>query len=67
MRAWPNTYAYTKCLAEELVQDLGAGLPITIFRPAMGKHIVIVQFVDFNGIFYLSCGNLQGSNSGMDR
>jgi alcohol-forming fatty acyl-CoA reductase len=32
---WPNTYTYTKALAEEYVKTHGKGLPITIFRPAI--------------------------------
>lgn len=32
---WPNTYTYTKALAEELVRSHSRGLPIAIFRPAI--------------------------------
>jgi alcohol-forming fatty acyl-CoA reductase len=32
---WPNTYTYTKALAEDYVKTHGKGLPITIFRPAI--------------------------------
>ncbi|KDR07123.1 fatty acyl-CoA reductase wat-like [Zootermopsis nevadensis] len=32
---WPNTYAFTKAMAEDLVRDKGLGLPIGVFRPAI--------------------------------
>jgi len=32
---WPNTYAFTKAIAEDAVRDLGVGLPIAVFRPAI--------------------------------
>jgi hypothetical protein len=34
---WPNTCAFTKAVAEDLVRDEGVGLPIGDFRPAIGK------------------------------
>ncbi|XP_011865824.1 PREDICTED: putative fatty acyl-CoA reductase CG5065 isoform X2 [Vollenhovia emeryi] len=30
---WPNTYTFTKAMAERLLRDEGQGLPIGIFRP----------------------------------
>ncbi|XP_076632053.1 fatty acyl-CoA reductase wat-like [Colletes latitarsis] len=32
---FPNTYVYTKCIAEQLVRTYGKELPVGIFRPAM--------------------------------
>lgn len=34
---WPNTYAFTKALAESVVRSKCGGLPIGVFRPAIGK------------------------------
>ncbi|XP_059613253.1 fatty acyl-CoA reductase wat-like isoform X2 [Phlebotomus argentipes] len=34
-KGWPNTYTFTKALAEDLIKSEGKGLPITIFRPAV--------------------------------
>lgn len=34
---WPNTYTFTKCLAEDLVRSMSKDLPVTIFRPAIGN------------------------------
>ncbi|PNF42320.1 Fatty acyl-CoA reductase wat [Cryptotermes secundus] len=35
LEEWPNTYAFTKAVAEDLVRDEGVGLPIGVFRPAI--------------------------------
>lgn len=32
---WPNTYTFTKALAENLAKDESAGLPFGIFRPSV--------------------------------
>ncbi|KAL6437909.1 hypothetical protein ACFW04_004313 [Cataglyphis niger] len=32
---WPNTYTFTKAIAETLLKDEGGDLPIGIFRPAI--------------------------------
>lgn len=32
---WPNTYSFTKAVAEEVVRLNGPGLPICVFRPAI--------------------------------
>lgn len=32
---WPNTYAFTKALAEAMIQDKTNGMPIGVFRPAI--------------------------------
>lgn len=34
----PNTYAYTKCLTEQLVSEYQGKLPIAIGRPSIGKQ-----------------------------
>ncbi|XP_039291036.1 fatty acyl-CoA reductase wat [Nilaparvata lugens] len=39
----PNTYVYTKAVAEEVVRTLSKGLPVSIFRPAIGKKSSILQ------------------------
>lgn len=35
IRPWPNTYAYTKALSEELVRRFGSKFPICIIRPSI--------------------------------
>lgn len=34
---WPNTYVYTKAIAENLIKTYGEGLPIAMVRPSIGK------------------------------
>jgi fatty acyl-CoA reductase len=36
LEKWPNTYTFTKAMAEDLVRDEGVGLPIGVFRPGAG-------------------------------
>lgn len=38
LNGYPNTYAYTKCLTEQLVSDYSKKLPIVIARPSIGKY-----------------------------
>lgn len=37
---WPNTYTFTKAIAEDVVQQHGRGLPVGMFRPGIGKSTV---------------------------
>ncbi|XP_045465613.1 fatty acyl-CoA reductase wat-like [Harmonia axyridis] len=32
---WPNTYAFTKAVAENIVSENGKGMPVAIFRPSI--------------------------------
>lgn len=45
---WPNTYTYTKSLAESLIANYGAGLPIAIVRPAIVETSVAKPFRGWN-------------------
>ncbi len=45
---WPNTYTYTKSLAESLIAKYGAGLPIAIVRPAIVETSVDKPFRGWN-------------------
>ncbi|XP_049870029.1 fatty acyl-CoA reductase wat-like [Pectinophora gossypiella] len=35
IKPWPNTYTFTKAIAEDVVRSVGADLPICIVRPAI--------------------------------
>ncbi|KAL3270571.1 hypothetical protein HHI36_021108 [Cryptolaemus montrouzieri] len=35
LKGWPNTYSFTKAIAEYTVRTIGAGLPISIVRPGI--------------------------------
>jgi len=45
---WPNTYTYTKSLAESLIAKYGVGLPIAIVRPAIVETSVDKPFRGWN-------------------
>lgn len=45
---WPNTYTYTKSLAESLIARHGTGLPIAIVRPAIVETSVAKPFRGWN-------------------
>lgn len=45
---WPNTYTYTKGLAESLIAKFGAGLPIAIVRPSIVETSVRKPFRGWN-------------------
>lgn len=36
IKDFPNTYTYTKVLAEDIVQTYAGDLPVTVFRPGIG-------------------------------
>lgn len=42
---WPNTYTFTKAIAEDVVHQHGNGLPIGMFRPGIGKLFIIFVYV----------------------
>lgn len=37
--SYPNTYAYTKQIAEDVVKQEGHGMPVGIVRPSIGKKM----------------------------
>ncbi|MFY9845600.1 MAG: SDR family oxidoreductase [Terriglobales bacterium] len=45
---WPNTYTFTKSLAESLIAKYGSGLPIAIVRPAIVETSVAKPFRGWN-------------------
>lgn len=49
---WPNTYTFTKSLAECLVKDISNGIPVGIFRPGIGE--LLSTSPKFELIFFLN-------------
>jgi len=45
---WPNTYTFTKGLAESLIAKYGNGLPVAIVRPAIVETSVSKPFIGWN-------------------
>lgn len=35
---WPNTYTYTKAIAEDVVRTQGQDIPFGVFRPSISKY-----------------------------
>src|SRR5437660_6344273 len=45
---WPNTYTFTKSLAESLIAKYSSGLPVAIVRPAIVETSVRKPFPGWN-------------------
>ncbi len=45
---WPNTYTFTKSMAESLIAKHGAGLPIAVVRPSIVESSVEKPFRGWN-------------------
>jgi long-chain acyl-CoA synthetase len=45
---WPNTYTFSKSLAESLIIKYGAGVPIAVVRPAIVETSVAKPFLGWN-------------------
>jgi len=45
---WPNTYTFTKSLAESLIATRGAGLPVAVVRPAIVETSIAKPFLGWN-------------------
>ena len=43
-RGFPNTYTFTKFLAENIVDNEGKNLPRAIVRPSIGKFALLSTF-----------------------
>ncbi len=47
IKPWPNTYAFTKAIAEDVVRFKGANLPVVVVRPAIGI-VLVLDFVSYS-------------------
>ncbi|KAM8701667.1 hypothetical protein ACLKA7_000880 [Drosophila subpalustris] len=43
LKDFPNTYTFTKALAEQVVQKEASGLPACIFRPGLMLHVTLLD------------------------
>ncbi|XP_047097969.1 fatty acyl-CoA reductase 1-like [Schistocerca piceifrons] len=53
---WPNTYTFTKAVAEDVVRSGGSGLPVSIIRPSIVSST-------YHEPLALWAGNLYGPNA----
>ncbi|ERL90271.1 fatty acyl-CoA reductase wat [Dendroctonus ponderosae] len=64
---WPNSYTFTKALAESLVKDLGNGLAVGIFRPGIVVSTYKEPFPGWIDNLYGPTGLAAGAVSGLLR
>lgn len=64
---WPNTYAYTKAIAEEVVRVKGKGLPTTVVRPAIVIATSKEPIAGWINNFYGPTGVVAGAGLGLVR
>lgn len=48
---WPNTYSFTKAIAEHVVLINGNDLPISVFRPSISKFTKYLYTFSLKSIF----------------
>ncbi|XP_011686382.1 PREDICTED: putative fatty acyl-CoA reductase CG5065 [Wasmannia auropunctata] len=64
---WPNTYTFTKAIAEAHLKDEGGDLPIGIFRPAIISSSASEPLVGWNDNFFGPVGLTVSIISGIQR
>lgn len=64
---WPNTYTFTKALAEDVVRINGKNLPIGLFRPAIVTSSVKEPVVGYIDNLYGPTGVVYGVGTGVLR
>lgn len=68
---FPNTYVYTKCIAEQLVRRYGKDLPVGIFRPAIGNILIFLGkryrsfFIHLSSLPVISTLDVQRADRGL--
>ncbi|KAG8306270.1 hypothetical protein J6590_050641 [Homalodisca vitripennis] len=62
---WPNTYAFTKAVAEHVVQEHSKTLPITIFRPAIVVGTAYEPLIGWTDNVYGPTGIVVGAGCGV--
>lgn len=64
---WPNTYAFTKALAESVIRQNGGRLPLGVFRPAIVTSSVREPVVGWIDNMYGPTGVVAGVGTGLLR
>lgn len=59
MGKWPNTYVFTKAIAEDIVKTVGKDLPIAIVRPSISNYYFSIT----DQVLYFMCCNIFDSDS----
>lgn len=64
---WPNTYTYTKALAEDIVRRNSEGIPVGVFRPAIVTSSAKEPLVGWIDNLYGPTGVVAGAGTGVLR
>lgn len=64
---WPNTYAFTKALSEDLIRMNGKNLPVGMFRPAIVTSSVREPVIGYIDNLYGPTGVVAGAGTGVLR
>ncbi|XP_065355218.1 fatty acyl-CoA reductase wat [Calliphora vicina] len=67
IKGFPNTYTFTKVLAEDIVQNYAGNLPVTIFRPGIVITTYREPITGWIDNMYGPCGIIVGVGSGVLR
>ncbi|CAH1395740.1 unnamed protein product [Nezara viridula] len=62
---WPNTYSFTKAVAEHVINDNSAGLPVAIFRPAIVVGTAYEPLIGWTDNLYGPTGLVVGAGCGV--
>ncbi|PSN40547.1 hypothetical protein C0J52_10393 [Blattella germanica] len=65
MQDWPNTYLFTKALAEDLIKDEGEGLPIGILRPSLVVNTALEPVTGWTNNIFGAAGVVAGAAEGL--
>lgn len=58
---WPNTYTFSKAIAEDMIRQYQDRLPIGIIRPSIGRIFLLRLQVNSSMNFNFSCISAEGS------
>lgn len=64
---FPNTYTYSKQIAEEVIREYGRGLPICVFRPSIVMSTYKEPIAGWSNSIYGPTGVLIGAGTGVIR
>uniref|UniRef100_A0A146LDG8 Fatty acyl-CoA reductase n=1 Tax=Lygus hesperus TaxID=30085 RepID=A0A146LDG8_LYGHE len=67
MAEWPNTYAFTKAIAEDAIKTYATGLPVSVFRPAIVVSTLRDPIEGWIDNLYGPSGIIAGCGAGLIR
>lgn len=67
LKDWPNTYTFTKAIAEDAVREFGKGLPVAVVRPSIVISTAREPFSGWVNNVYGPTGVVVGAGMGILR